>query len=511
MLRAILALLAMVLAGGSSAQEPPPSPDPKDVEEGEVRLLEEAAVGPTPGAPTIGLEAAIVHALQANFGLLSSADALQGAKIRESATKSLWYPRFTPSYLVNPDDTSILGSATQRLPWTGGSVSALVTMRNSELTVPELSHTGDVRLILTQPLLKGFGPNAAYFELRNSRRGREGQERQFELVRQRLAVQVTAAFYTVIAQRQLVGVSRQSLKRSRNLKTASEARLLVGLVSKLDVFRADLQAAQTEESLVRTQAALESSLEQFRGLLGLGPADPVEPEEATLPEVLEEEVAPLEVLLLRARERRLDLQEAIDQVEDARRSASLAKQNLLPQFDVNLGLVRSGFGPTYSRAFDDAKSRFEVYFNTTYPVDNSGAKAGKAVADLEVVARERSVRQKHLDVEADVRAAVRELDRIQKSVALQKKGVAVAAQQLRLSTLRYQRGLASNFDVVDAEGSLVLARSALVGLLTSYQVARAELRRVTGELEVGSSVDAPPLRLREATRREALTLREATP
>ncbi|HEY6548764.1 MAG TPA: TolC family protein [Vicinamibacteria bacterium] len=500
MLRPFPILLSVTLAAGLAAQEPPPLPDPAEIEEGPVRLIEETAVGPTPGAPVISLEAAITRALEANFGLLGSADALQGAKIRESATKSQWYPRFTPSYLVNPDDTSILGSATQRLPWTGGSVSALVTLRNSELTVPELSHTGDMRLVLTQPILKGFGPNAAYFDLRNSQRGREGQERQFELVRQRLAVQVTAAFYSVIAQRQLVGVSRQSLKRSENLKIASEARLKVGLVSKLDVFRADLQAAQTQESLVRTEAALQSSLEQFRGLLGLSPGDPVEPEAATLPEVVEHDVIePLEVLLMRAREQRLDVHEAADQVDDARRSASLAKQNLLPQLDVNLGYVRSGFGPSYNRALEDAQGRFEVYFNTTYPVDNAAAKASKAVADLDLVARERSVRQKHMDVEGEVRAAARELERIQKSVELQKKGVEVAAQQLRLSTLRYQRGLASNFDVVDAEGSLVLARSALVGLLTSYQIARAELLRVTGDLDAQRPVAARGFSLREST------------
>jgi outer membrane protein TolC len=222
-------------------------------------------------------------------------------------------------------------------------------------------------------------------------------------------------------------------------------------------------------------------------------------------------VEPLEALLLRARERRLDVQETLDQVDDARRSASLAKQNLLPQLDMNLGFVRSGFGPNYSRAFEDAQSRFEIYFNTTYPVDNAGAKASKAVADLEVQARERSVHQKHLEVEAEVRTALREMDRIQKSVELQKKGVEVAAQQLRLSTLRYQRGLASNFDVVDAEGSLVLARSALVGLLTSYQVARAELKRVTGELEVAPG-DAPQTSRREGMGpRDALVLRKDTP
>jgi outer membrane protein TolC len=252
---------------------------------------------------------------------------------------------------------------------------------------------------------------------------------------------------------------------------------------------------------VRTEAALEAALEQFRGLLGLAPGDPVEPEAAVLPEGIEDDaVEPLEALLLRARDQRLDVREAVDQVDDARRSARLAKQNLLPQLDVNLGFVRSGFGPDYSRALEDAQGRFEVYFNTTYPVDNAAAKASKAVADLDLTARERAVRQKHLEVEAEVRAASREVERIQKSVELQKKGVEVAAQQLRLSTLRYQRGLASNFDVVDAEGSLVLARSALVGLLTSYQVARAELLRVTGDLDLGTPQEtARGLSLREAT------------
>jgi outer membrane protein TolC len=89
-------------------------------------------------------------------------------------------------------------------------------------------------------------------------------------------------------------------------------------------------------------------------------------------------------------------------------------------------------------------------------------------------------------VEAEVRSAVRELLRIRKSVELQQQAVAVAAQQRRLATLRYERGLASNFDVVDAEGSLVLARSALVGLLASYKVAEVELKRATGTLDVAT-------------------------
>jgi outer membrane protein TolC len=91
------------------------------------------------------------------------------------------------------------------------------------------------------------------------------------------------------------------------------------------------------------------------------------------------------------------------------------------------------------------------------------------------------VRQRGADIDAGWAG---NLDRIRKSVELQRKGVEFAAQQHRLATLRYQRGLASNFDVVDAEGSLVSARTALAGLLTDYQVAHVQLLRATGELDV---------------------------
>jgi len=147
-------------------------------------------------------------------------------------------------------------------------------------------------------------------------------------------------------------------------------------------------------------------------------------------------------------------------------------------------VTQFGNGTTYGNAFHAADRQVNVYFSTSYPLERSTEAAQKAAAQLDVTSRERTVRQRQLDVESEVRSAVRELERIRKSIELQKKGVEVAEQQRRLATLRYQRGLASNFDVVDAEGSLVVARSALVGLLTSYQVARVDLLRVTGTLSV---------------------------
>ena len=490
-----LTLSATVLVGAQAPAAPPPPPPATPAAE-EAAL---AAVPPPdkavldeplpPNTPTIPLGRALAAALEHNYTMLSSADAVTTSRIRERVTFAQFYPKVTPKYQRSSEDSLWGVDAQQKLPWTGGSVTASALMRSTApgATGPALSpfpRTSDFRLVVSQPLLRGFGPNASFYELRASRRTREGQERQYELGRQRLAVEVTRSYYQVIQQRQLMAVARQSLERSESLRRASEARLEVGLVSKLDVYRAELQASQAQESMVRAETSLDAELERFRTLLGLSPGDPLQPEPVTMPEDVTDEVEPLEVLTQRALEHRLDLSETRDEVADARRTSSLARQNLLPQLDLNLGVSQFGTGTSYSNAFNTAERRVNVFLSTSYSLERSLDAATSAVAQLDVVSRERTYRQRQLDVEAEVRSSVRELQRIRKSIELQKKGVEVAEQQRRLATLRYQRGLASNFDVVDAEGSLVLARSALVGLVTSYQVAKIDLLRVTGTLDV---------------------------
>lgn len=487
-----IAVWAMIFAGAghasrTGAQEPPaPPPLPADPVLSEEPLLETGLeeVGPSPGAETLSLAQAVALALSGNFALLSSAEALQTARLRYSSARAQFYPQLTPRYQHGEDERTLTLDASQRLPWTGGSLTATTSLRSRPDDVSPAPRAADFGLTLTQPLLRGVGPNATFFDLRNSRRTRINQERILELSRQQVAVDVTRAYYQVLQQRLLLAVAQQSLARSDTLQRASEARLQVGLVSKLDVFRAQLRAAQTQETMVRSEAALQDALERFRTLLGRAPGEPIEPAATRLPEEVPEEAEPLAILVERAREQRLDLHEARDQVDDAHRSASLARQNLLPQLDLNLGVTRAGQGPSFGSAWRAGDSRVNVSVTASYPLERSSQAVNKAVADIEVTARTRALVQREWEVESEVRAAVRDLDQIRKSVSLQQTAVALAQQQHRLATLRYQRGLASNFDVVDAEGSLVLARSALVGLLTGFQVARIELLRVTGSLDV---------------------------
>jgi outer membrane protein TolC len=445
-----------------------------------------------PAAPAVrqvSLAAAVATALDQNYTMLGAADSVTTSRMNETVARAQFFPKLTPSYGHTEYGPSWGLEARQKLPYTGGSLTASAGYRSTS-PLDETSafpRSTDARLLLTQPILRGFGPNAAHDDLRNKRRAREGRERSYELTRQRIALEVTSAFYQVVLQRQLLAVARQSHKRAESLLQASQARLEVGLVSKLDVFRAELLAAQAQEAMLLAETSLQTELERFRSRLGLSATADVEPEDVALPEDPElPPLEPVEALVARAHRARIDLEEAEDQVDDAQRQASLAKQNLLPQLDLNLAVNQHGFGNSWSTAWRNGLSERQFTFGITssYPLERSADVANRATAVLQVEASRRALRQQQLDVEAEVRSAVRQLERLGKSIELQKKAVSIAEQQQKLATLRYQRGLASNFDVVDAEGNLVVARSALVGLLTNHRIARYELLRVTGDLDV---------------------------
>jgi outer membrane protein TolC len=443
----------------------------------------ERSVGPTPGAPTIDLAAAVRLALGQAFVLLDSQDAVAASRWRERTAFADFLPAVTPLYQRGEGRNVFGADFSQKLPWTGGTVTASGRYLSEPTVDAPFPRTTDLQAAADAAAAARRGPERHLLRARNARRAVQGQERSLMLARQRTAVEVAAAYYGVIAQRQLLDVARQSLERTEGLLKSSEARLEVGLASKLDVFRAELQAAQARDAMVRAQSALATALERFRGLLALPPGDPVEPEAVALPK------PPTSSSRSRcwcgARSTRGSSSRSRATWWTTRGAAPRSpSRTCCRQFDLNVGVTQLGFGSSFGTAWRAGDRQVNVFLSASIPLPQASQRATRAVADLEVGSRQRGVRQRELDVEQEVRQALRELEQIQKSVELQRKAVEVADQQRRLAVLRYQRGLGSNFDVVDAESNLVTSRSALVQLLTSYAVARLDLKRVTGTLDV---------------------------
>jgi len=421
--------------------------------------------------------------LKESFSMANARDAVRAADIGELQARSRFFPKVTPSFFHGPNESGWSIAASQAVPWLGGELRGERISRTFEGIQTPSSRATDTSFTWSQPLLRGLGPNASLYDLRNARRAQEAQERGLVLAKQRFMVEVARVHYQTLAQRELLAVARQSAARSVALRKASEARLEVGLSNKLDVYRAQLSESQAEQSTVQAETALQSAIERFRFLLGRPPSDSAEPAPGDIPAPAPDELGPVEVLVNIAIASRLDLAETREQVDDARRTASLSRQNLLPDMSLNLRYTEQrGAGATGPSVVTNR--RWETYFAGSIPLERAADVAQLQLSNLEVSSRERAYEQRRYEVENEVRSAHRDLLSLARSIATQEGAVTVAAQQLELANLRYQRGLASNFDVVDAEGSLLAARSSLVQLLASYQVARLDLERVIGRMNV---------------------------
>src|SRR5262249_55223923 len=144
--------LTLTIAG---AQEPPPSED-------EPPATAEERVEPPPGAVRVTLAQAVSAALKKNFALLTAADSVQTSRVNYSATRAQFYPQVTPRYQHTQEDSTFGVDASQRLPWTGGSLTATTLFRALPGTDIGLTRSSGLQLVFNQPLLRGFGPNATY-------------------------------------------------------------------------------------------------------------------------------------------------------------------------------------------------------------------------------------------------------------------------------------------------------------------------------------------------------------
>ena len=165
-----------------------------------------------------------------------------------------FFPSVTPIY-QRSDDRTVCGiDFAQRLPWTGGTL-------DRDRTLPDPAYGGSARSRDHGPAARcspsrccaASGRTPTFYDLTNARRRCRTRSAASTLARQRLAVDVAAAFYAVIAQRQLLERGAPEPRAHRGLLKSSEARLEVGLASKLDVFRAELQAAQASDAMVRSR------------------------------------------------------------------------------------------------------------------------------------------------------------------------------------------------------------------------------------------------------------------
>ena len=447
----------------------------------------------------VTLANAVDEALARNDRVINQRDTTQQAELGLQLARNAFQPKVVPNILGSFGQTNVtsqtyrvdlaqrfttgtevrlgVGTATAQIPGQVGGLEDDIRFYNADTT-----------LTLSQPLLKGFGPGVARRSLTSAELRRADADRQHTLTEQQVAIDVVAAYYRVVAQQAFVGVARQSLDRARKLRDASEAKLDAGLVSQLDVLRAQQLVATAEMQLFDAQSTIEDAREQLLFLMGRASGESFD----VVPTIPVPSQTPIDVqnAVDIALVNRLDLKSRLAETEDADRYLRFARNQLLPQVDVNLALTRRRTTDTFSRSFGVDGFQFATFFTIAMPIDRTAQLVDFQNAVINRDRRKREITTIQRQIADDVRKAVRDRDRLLRNVIAANTSATIARSEVEVAQLRYERGLSNNLDVVTAESGLLAAESRHIQALADAAVGRLRLRALLGVFNPRLDLDA---------------------
>jgi len=270
-----------------------------------------------------------------------------------------------------------------------------------------------------------------------------------------------------------------NIERAKVLLELARNRLRAGVVTQIDVTRAEAELLTAEQARLQQQTITVGSELRLKRLLTLDlnttlVLDPFEIARELDPGLRS---LPLENIL----ERRADYQAALSESERLRFVRRAYARERVPTIDA----VAQG-GVTTGKALDGNEEEFwAAGLQLSVPIfDGKRIDANVRRTDSEIRQSEYERLDLERAIDSELRIALQDVESQLAQVAVAEKNLALAAEELRLARVRYEQGVADNREMIDAENRYAATSFNLVRSVYSYNVARVELARVRGDVRL---------------------------
>ena len=284
---------------------------------------------------------------------------------------------------------------------------------------------------------------------------------------------VSNAYYTLLAAIDNEQVCKQSVAALEDHLKNVQAQYDVGVVAKVDLLRSEVELTSAQQDLIKAEnrhSIAEARLNNMMGIAQDTRLDPVEELKYTAYEEL------LANCINHAMLHRLDLQQSRLQVKAAEAALNGAKAGWTPSVSGSVSNKWSnGHWP------GDDNSNWGAGFNISMNIFDSGVtKSNVAAAKANLMTAKESYRQDTDNVELDVRNCYNTLREAEKRISTTQVAVAKAEEDYHIAQVRYEAGVGTNTDVLDAQVALHQARNNFNTSLYDYNLAKVALDTAMG-------------------------------
>jgi outer membrane protein TolC len=450
-------------AGARQAPPPglPPAPD----------------LGPIPAVPPVPTQAprplsladAVTTALQNNYQIRQAALGVASARaqLREAeAAKAV-----TLGGSASFTDSSLCCTSA---PLTGSISIPGAGITNQSFTTSGLGGTSATSwvfgLTLKYPLYTG---GALEDQIAIAQASVALAQAQFTTAAQQVVLSVRQAYYGVQAAYATVDAAQRAVSAAQENVRVTQARVQVGSSPQFDLLQAQVQLAQSAQTLTQARTVLSQDQQTLAATL-------VAPLSSTfqlvallgLPQVSQN----VNALIQQALQNRPEIAAARASETAAQAAIDLAASGLRPNITVQAGPQIQTSDPTSKNTVN-----FTGSIVLTIAILDGGltrAKVDAARAQLESAkVGEEQTRQQ---VELDVRNAYLSLGNAAEVLRFAQTAQASAREALRIANVRFQAGVGTQLEVVTAEQNLATADSNVIQAAFQYFVAVAQLDRAIG-------------------------------
>ncbi len=415
--------------------------------------------------PLVTLEQAIELAYRNSQPLQAAVLQLEQAAALVDQTKAANLPTLSTSAGITSQQRDAIGGG--RNPLTGQQLSGqdggLDTALNGSLRVDYDLLTGGRR-----------AANIRQAELQQqvAALAVESQQEQIRLATANSYYQLQEAGEQIRIQRTFLEEAERNLRDSR-------LRQEVGVGTRFDTLRAEVQYANARQQVIQAQGSQRIARRDIARLLNLPPNAGLQTSPVS---VAENWPLTLEESILLAFDNRAELEQQLLQADISEQQRQIALSAVRPQ----VGLFADySLQSLLNNGADDIRDNysFGASFNMVL-FDGGAARANARQQEIGGQIAEEQFSENADQIRFDVEQAYFNLDTNQENIATSRIAVSQAEEALELANLRLQAGVGTQLDVLTAQSELTTAQGNNVTAILNYNRALAAMQRAVSNVTV---------------------------
>ena len=344
------------------------------------------------------------------------------------------------------------------------------------------AYTGNVGLVVRQPLLKGAGTGVNRAAIERAKLGLSRSNYDLKSTVLTVVRNVESAYYNLVFAREQRDVRSFSLEVAQKLLDENKARRSTGVATDLEVLQSEVQVANAQRDLVLANQTVRNSEDALLQLVGQLEFD----QTPGAVHFTDEPVPPVSfgISYKLARDNQPDYLSTTLSLEQLKLDVKTTKNARLPQVDLGGSVGQASKEDSYSNASSEVWNgkgyNWQVDLSVTMPWGFRAESARYRQAQLALSREQAHLQQIEQNILVQVRSAVRAVETNQESVRISSLATELSVKQFEQEKARYEAGLSTFRFVQQSQADLDTARVNELQAKVNLRVSLADLARLEG-------------------------------